>query len=92
MDLLLKSLIPFLLQTSLTPSFLFHNSMSQRLLGEASKRRKSLSQERATQYSKVRIYKKQDEKENLIGKMEGNSPMISFTLSTFILLANGDTI
>ena len=36
----LKSLIPFLLQTSLSLSYLLHNLMSQELFGEASKYRK----------------------------------------------------
>ena len=35
----LKSLIPFLLQTSLSLSYLLHNLMAQELFGEASKRR-----------------------------------------------------
>ena len=38
-ELLPKSIIPFLLQTFFSLSYLLHNSMSQDLFGEASKRR-----------------------------------------------------
>ena len=62
-----KAGIPFLLQTSLSLSCLLHNSMSQELFEEASKQRN----------------KKQEEKRKLNRKMEGNSPMISFTLSIY---------
>ena len=41
---------------------------------------------------KWEISRNKKKKENWTGKMKGNSPMISFTLLTFILLANGDTI
>ena len=45
-ELLLKSLIPFLLQTSLSLSYLLHNSMSQKLFGEASKRTNKKQEEK----------------------------------------------
>ena len=62
----LKSLIHFLLQTSSSPSLLLHNSMSQGLLGEASKHRKCPSQAKATlRYLKVRNYKTPEEKRKL---------------------------
>ena len=39
-DLLLKSLIPFILQTSLSPSFLLHNLMSQETTKEITRNKK----------------------------------------------------
>ena len=46
-----------------TPFFQLHNSMSQGLIGEVSNHRKCPIQERATLiYSKVKNYKKQEEK------------------------------
>ena len=60
-----QSLVPFLLKTSLPLSYLLHNSMSQELFGEASKRRN----------------KKQEEKMEIEQeKLEGKS-FISSTLS-----------
>ena len=44
--LLLKSLKPFLLRTSLILSYLLHNSMSQDLFGEASKSRNKKQEEK----------------------------------------------
>ena len=46
--LLLKSLKPFLLRTSLIFSYLLHNSMSQELFGEASKLRNKKKKENRT--------------------------------------------
>ena len=68
-----------------TPFLQLHNSMSQGLLGEVSKHRKCPIQERATLiYSKVRNYKRQEEKDkNRIRKMEGSSPMIPLALFCF---------
>ena len=44
--LLLKSLKPFLLQTSLSLPYLLHNLMLQELFGEASKRRNKKQEEK----------------------------------------------
>ena len=70
-ELLLKSLIPILLQTSLFLYYMLHNLVSQELFGEASKRR-----------SKKQKKKKEIEQE----KLEGKSLMISFTLSIFLMV------
>ena len=45
-DILLKSHIPFLLQTSLSISYLLYNSMSQKLFREASKHRNNKPEEK----------------------------------------------
>jgi len=57
-----QSPIPFLLKPSLSLSYLLHNSMSQELFGEASKRR-----------NKKQEARRKKKKENWTGKLEGKS-------------------
>ena len=48
-----QSLILFLLQTSLSLSYLLHNSMSKELFGEASKRRNNKKKKKDNQTGKI---------------------------------------
>ena len=69
-----QSPIPFLLKPFLSLSYLLHNSMSQELFGEASKRRNKKQEAR-------RKRKKKIEQEN----WKGSLLMISSTLSYIII-------
>ena len=88
----LKSLIPFLLQTSLSLSYLLHNLMSQELFGEASKRRNKkktktkIEQEKLEGKSLIRstlsIYSVREWRQKLkMGLGDAPPPFIYFSLT-----------